>query len=254
MGRRRQRGRRSRAQGSHSSLETIHACYSEPCIQTSLLSHSSPLPSPFLSPPPLPCSYYWDSYWGVIGLLHCGMYQTAEGVVLNLVHLLDTFGFVPNGGRVYYSLPGRSQPPLLSHMVRQVYSVTGNASFLAAVYPSLLNEYSWWMKGGQAGHAVTLLDDKPGGTGQTYTLQRYVTEQYLPRPESWLEDVTTAASAGYSETSLQAQRLFANIAAAAESGWDFTGRWFADQMSITSCDTVRARRDTVEGGLEQRIG
>lgn len=63
-------------------------------------------------------SYYWDSYWVIQGLLRCGMTATAQGVALNLVHMLDTFGFVPNGGRVYYAMPGRSQvsytplPPL----------------------------------------------------------------------------------------------------------------------------------------------
>jgi hypothetical protein len=56
-------------------------------------------------------SYYWDSWWVVAGLLRCGMVQTATGVVLNLVHMLDTFGFVPNGGRVYYALPGALLPP-----------------------------------------------------------------------------------------------------------------------------------------------
>ena len=85
-------------------------------------------------------SYYWDSYWIVLGLIHSGMKETAAGVVLNLVHLADTFGFVPNGGRVYYVLPGRSQPPLLSSMVREVYAAAGNASFLVTSYGALSRE------------------------------------------------------------------------------------------------------------------
>lgn len=61
-------------------------------------------------------SYYWDSYWVIQGLLRCGMTATAQGVALNLVHMLDTFGFVPNGGRVYYAMPGRSQVSLTTEL------------------------------------------------------------------------------------------------------------------------------------------
>lgn len=60
-------------------------------------------------------SYYWDSYWIVLGLLACDMEVTAQGLVRNLLDDVSTYGFVPNGGRIYYL--NRSQPPLLSDMV-----------------------------------------------------------------------------------------------------------------------------------------
>jgi len=60
-------------------------------------------------------SYYWDSYWIVLGLLACDMKETARGLVQNLLDDVANFGFVPNGGRIYYL--NRSQPPLLSEMV-----------------------------------------------------------------------------------------------------------------------------------------
>jgi alpha,alpha-trehalase len=63
-------------------------------------------------------TYYWDSYWIVRGLLVCGMVDTARGVVQNLLDDVSDFGFVPNGGRVYYAQ--RSQPPLLAPMVVDV--------------------------------------------------------------------------------------------------------------------------------------
>ena len=59
--------------------------------------------------------YYWDSYWIIRGLLVCGMSSTAKGMIENLLFLVNKIGFVPNGGRVYYT---RSQPPLLAAMVR----------------------------------------------------------------------------------------------------------------------------------------
>lgn len=46
--------------------------------------------------------------------------------------------FVPNGGRIYYT--ERSQPPLLSDMVCEVYSARPDAAFLARALPSLVSD------------------------------------------------------------------------------------------------------------------
>jgi alpha,alpha-trehalase len=183
-------------------------------------------------------SYYWDSLWTVLGLLRCNMTRTAAGVALNLVHLLETHGFVPNGGRVYYALPGRSQPPLLSSMVREVFAATGDVGFLARCYAALRKEYAWQMRAGEYGHAVAVAappqsgraaggsaaNDTAAATKRVFLLNRFVTDQHIPRPESWLEDVHTAAAAGFSKDDPGAQILFSEIAAGAESGWDFTAR------------------------------
>uniref|UniRef100_A0A0E0F014 alpha,alpha-trehalase n=1 Tax=Oryza meridionalis TaxID=40149 RepID=A0A0E0F014_9ORYZ len=47
--------------------------------------------------------YYWDSYWVVRGLLVSKMYETAKDIVLNLVYLVEKYGFVLNGARSYYT-------------------------------------------------------------------------------------------------------------------------------------------------------
>ena len=198
-------------------------------------------------------SYYWDTSWIVDGLLACGMARTAEGAVLNLVHLSDTWGFVPNGGRVYYVLPGRSQPPMLSTMVRALWRASRNTSFLVQAFPALQREYVWWQGRGEYGHAVAIMEAEAAGAGgvggdpaapprapppaAVHLLTRYVTDQHIPRPESWLEDVHTAASAGYAPDDPGAQILFSEIAAAAESGVDFSARWFADGADIATADT-----------------
>ena len=46
--------------------------------------------------------YYWDSFWVIKGLLVSGMTETAMSEVRNLLSLLETYGHVPNGARVYY--------------------------------------------------------------------------------------------------------------------------------------------------------
>jgi neutral trehalase len=233
------------------------------------------LPHPFIVPGGRFIeTYYWDSYWIVLGLLRSGMRATAEGVVLNLVHLTAQLGFAPNGARAYYAVPGRAQPPLLSQMVREVFRASGNVTFLEHCYAALTHEYSWWMQiGTEYGHAVLVEEGRVGGDddddeegeggiveeggedfipgqprrrrsssssrgrGRTHVLNRYVTDQHIPRPESYAEDIHTAAAAGHGPTDPSAQILYAEIAAAAESGMDFSSRWFSDGRDISTCDT-----------------
>lgn len=38
-----------------------------------------------------------DTYFIILGLLASGMTSTAEGIVLNLLYLVEQYGFVPNG-------------------------------------------------------------------------------------------------------------------------------------------------------------
>lgn len=62
--------------------------------------------------------YYWDSYWTIIGLLSCNMEESATDLTRNLLDFIQDYGHVPNGNRLYYL--NRSQPPLLSEMVKKV--------------------------------------------------------------------------------------------------------------------------------------
>ncbi|GMQ05916.1 hypothetical protein CsSME_00050730 [Camellia sinensis var. sinensis] len=76
------------------------------------------------------------------------MYETAKGIVTNLISLIDEFGHVLNGARAYYtnrSLLGLcSQPPLLSAMVYDIYTRTGDIDFARKSLPALLKEHKFW--------------------------------------------------------------------------------------------------------------
>ena len=54
--------------------------------------------------------YYWDSYWIIEGLIQSELYDVANSTLQNFMDELEHFGFIPNGGRIYYL--NRSQPPL----------------------------------------------------------------------------------------------------------------------------------------------
>lgn len=72
--------------------------------------------------------YYWDSYWIIRGLLLCDMYQTAKGMIENMLWLVRIYGHMPNGSRKYYLQ--RSQPPLLIQMAATYHSCTKDHAFI----------------------------------------------------------------------------------------------------------------------------
>jgi alpha,alpha-trehalase len=75
--------------------------------------------------------YYWDTYWIIKGLLLCDMKETAKGIINNIVYLVDKFGFMPNGGRIYYV--NRSQPPMLIQMASSYYKFTNDLNYISSV-------------------------------------------------------------------------------------------------------------------------
>nr|CCA17720.1 unnamed protein product [Albugo laibachii Nc14]CCA18366.1 unnamed protein product [Albugo laibachii Nc14] len=203
-------------------------------------------------------SYYWDSYWIVEGLLVSEMFTTARGVVNNLLEYASYLGFVPNGGRIYYL--SRSQPPMLSDMVRLVarkpqgadIEIEWDLDYLKAALPILVKEYSFWMhtkphfnevtQQTYAPHAVEIEKD-----GKMYILNRYVANANAPRPESYSEDYEMAERIFGSHeaepievntdnmANTTKNRFYNDIIAAAESGWDFSSRWFRNRSTL---DTV----------------
>ena len=91
--------------------------------------------------------YYWDTYWTILGLLHCcdagadtksndrksksipqqlavsdqttTTLHIVENMLKNIAHFITTYGFMPNGSRVYYL--SRSQPPFFMECVNAFF-------------------------------------------------------------------------------------------------------------------------------------
>ncbi|XP_012280262.1 trehalase isoform X2 [Orussus abietinus] len=156
--------------------------------------------------------YYWDSYWIIKGLLLSEMYSTVKGMLSNFVSIVNTIGFIPNGGRVYYTM--RSQPPMLIPMVNEYLRVTNDFQWLKENLWLLEKEFDFWM----TNRTVEVEKD-----GVTYTLARYYEESAGPRPESYREDFITSESF---RTEEEKNNYYAELKTAAESGWDFSSRWF----------------------------
>ncbi|BES96787.1 alpha,alpha-trehalase [Nesidiocoris tenuis] len=156
--------------------------------------------------------YYWDSYWIIRGLLLSEMYGTVKGMLENFISIVDRYGLIPNGGRVYYLM--RSQPPLLTPMVDSYFQATNDLEFLDRNIATLEKEFAFWM----SNHTIKVEKD-----GVWYTLARYNDISAGPRPESYKEDVHMAQ---YFRTEDEKNEFYSELKTAAESGWDFSSRWF----------------------------
>ena len=185
-------------------------------------------------------TYYWDTYWIVLGLLTSEMPATALGVTNNLLYMVTTYGFVPNGARVYYL--NRSQPPLLSSCVSAVYEATRDAEWLRQALPLLVQEYAYLTR---SERTITVRDTE---SGEVHALSRYFANTTRPRPESYREDVEVARRATRRLDDAVAKldvkrKIYRHLASAAESGFDFSSRWLADGKNletIHTCDMIPA--------------
>uniref|UniRef100_A0A8C5RK34 Trehalase n=1 Tax=Laticauda laticaudata TaxID=8630 RepID=A0A8C5RK34_LATLA len=146
--------------------------------------------------------YYWDSFWILEGLLLSNMAATAKGLIQNFLYLVSKFGHIPNGGQVYYKR--RSQPPLLSPMMESYLSHTNDTEFLR----EHTHLYHFW----QDHRAVNI-----SVGGKQYSLNCYSVQVGEPRPKSYMKDV---------ELAKRLREGNSELLSVAESGWDFSSRWF----------------------------
>ncbi len=189
-----------------------------------------PLPRPYVVPGGrFRELYYWDSYFTMLGLAQSGRRDLVEDMVADFAHLIDAYGHAPNGARSYYLT--RSQPPLFFAMVGLLSPADPAAAF-ARYLPQLKAEHSFWMEGarqltaGGAHRRAVALEDGA-------ILNRYWDDSDAPRDESYREDVVLAKTARRAP-----QDVYRDIRAAAESGWDFSSRWFADSRTLAAIDTT----------------
>ncbi len=128
--------------------------------------------------------YYWDSYFMIQGMLDPKHKELVMGILDNLINLFNRFGIIPNASRTY--LMGRSQPPLLSSFIVDVYrAYNPGKAWLAKTITTAKKEYQ----------TVWMGEKKPLSHQVYEGLSRYYDINYL------------------------------NDLAEAESGWDHTPRF-----------------------------
>jgi alpha,alpha-trehalase len=172
--------------------------------------------------------YYWDSYFTMLGLAASFNINLIENMVNNFAHLINTIGYIPNGNRTYYI--GRSQPPFFTLMVKLLAKFKGE-NILLDYSSAIEKEYSFWQDSITEIDKNNTADKRVVKLNNHEYLNRYWDEHNTPRPESYKEDIELAHTSTDTE-------IYRHIRAAAESGWDFSTRWFADENNFTSIHTT----------------
>lgn len=175
--------------------------------------------------------YYWDSYFTMLGLRVSGEEELIRDMVDNFAHLINELGFIPNGNRTYYLT--RSQPPFFAAMVQLLAEIDGPSVYAKYLTP-LRREYDWWMEGEaelRAGDEQTALHlvKMPDGS----LLNRYYDRGQRPRAESYREDVLTIRESGRDSVTVAR-----HLRSGAESGWDYSSRWLADNENLHTIETT----------------
>lgn len=182
--------------------------------------------------------YYWDSYFTLLGLEESGEMEMIENMVNNFSYLISTYGFIPNGNRSYYIT--RSQPPFFAMMVKLLAGIKGKQVY-SQFKDALQKEYDYWTdKTPGTKHNVTM----PDGS----VLSRYYDRGNTPRPESYSADYELV-NGKYAEA--KTSRIYLDLRSAAESGWDFGSRWFADGENLSSIQTTNLIPVDLNGLLYQ---
>jgi alpha,alpha-trehalase len=190
-----------------------------------------PLPRPYVVPGGrFREGYYWDTYFTMLGLQEAGQDALVDDMLENFAYEIDRFGHIPNGNRTYYL--SRSQPPFFALMVELAAARKGDAA-LQRWLPALRKEHAYWMRGAEAlkpGQAAANAVRLPDGA----LLNRYWDDEDTPRPESYLQDLQTAQQA----RGRPPAEVWRDLRAAAESGWDFSSRWFGDGANLATIRTT----------------
>ena len=206
-----------------------------------------PLPNPYIVPGGrFREVYYWDTYFTMLGLgeEHA---ELKQDIVDNFATLLERYGRIPNGNRSYYL--SRSQPPFFHLMVGLLNEEQPEQAY-ADYLGSLMIEHAFW-----TADAADLQPDNAKGRSVAMPdgsiLQRYYDDRDVPRDESYRYDVETAEQSNRDHA-----EVYRDLRAGAESGWDYSSRWFVGEGGLETIQTtamVPVDLNALLYGLERAI-
>lgn len=193
------------------------------------------IPYPYIVPGGrFTAQFYWDSYFTMLGLAADDRWDMVENMIKNATYEIRKFGFIPTANRTYYL--SRSQPPFFSHMVKLLARHQNRTLTLLEYLPYMLSEYRFWVKG----RRILSKEEDVAAMRRVVRLQdgsilaRYYDNKSTPRPESLREDIEAADDGDDTNN----EKLYLDLRAGAESGWDFSSRWFKDENDLSSIQTT----------------
>ena len=157
--------------------------------------------------------FYWDTYFANWGLYAFGMYEQAANNLKNMADLINKYGYMPNAD----VLTNRSQPPLFIRGVYEYCEKTGDREFARKLLPAMRKEYDFWMRERMAPCGLNRYGSSASDISEVVDFNR---------------DISKRLGISLDE---EAERD-CSLLASAESGWDFTSRYFDDGVRCRSCD------------------
>lgn len=214
---------------NRSAVEHVEALWPELQRQSDIDQNGSTLitlPQPYIVPGGrFREVYYWDSYFTMLGLVESGKFDLIRNMLDNFAHLIQTVGHIPNGNRTYYIT--RSQPPFFAQMVALLAEHEGDSVY-TTYKEALRKEYDFWMDGQNAtDQPIKHCVSTPSGI-----MNRYYDLGDTPRQESYREDYELVQEMN------GGAKMYRDLRSGAESGWDYTTRWFADGKTMGTIETT----------------
>ena len=154
--------------------------------------------------------YYWDTFFTNEGLIADGRAGLARDNTDDILYLIDRYGFMPNGNRLWYL--SRSQPPFAALMVSRVFAATADTAWLSKAYPTLCREYEFWQTCRQTPVGL----NRYGGSADEKLLREFIVTAGRRLGDDF-------QAKGWTEEELL--RFGEHCVAECESGWDFNPRF-----------------------------
>lgn len=149
--------------------------------------------------------YYWDTYFINLGLFEAGLIEQVKNNLNNMVYLLDKYGYIPNADHLLY----RSQPPLFTRAVYDLYKYTNDKNVILKYKDSILKEFRFWKEKRMTPIGLNAYSsDEP--------------KEGLLKNHYWL---TRRIGCNETELKIEPEAFGKDLLAIAESGMDFTIRF-----------------------------
>ncbi len=177
--------------------------------------------------------YYWDLYFINKGLLLTGLDAQAENNLKDMDYFVKKYGYVPNSD----ILLNRSQPPVFTLAVWDLYEYRKDKKVLETYIPSLLEEHEFFIKNRNTPYGL-------GAFGSSATDEE-IMEHYEDLSSRVLE---------YSDDPKEQYQIGKDILAIAESGLDFNLRFRTKDSKIAAHEFLHLDLNSWLYAVEDRLG
>ena len=204
-----------------------------------IVTDNKELPHPYNSPNTNMYSdfYYWDLYFINKGLLLSKMPEQAENNIQDMVYFVNTLGYVPNSNTNY--LRNRTQPPVLTLCVWDLYQYTQDKNIINKYIDVLLKEHNFFQERRMTsiGLNAYMCDDKTNTYEDIMNHYKYLSNRVYE----------------YSDDPDIQYQIGRDIIAVAESGLDFNARFKTKNRLMAASEFVHLDLNCWLFAVEMRL-